>query len=88
MEHEWSLDGVDRKFVKKQLSEYSLTNRAEFEAELNSAILSGKVFSEDILSLSHMKQTKQLLPSNYLTTALERMCVFRVKRLARASRMR
>ena len=58
VEHEWSLGDVDRKFVKKELSEYSLTNRAEFEAELNSAILSGKVFLEEILALSHMKQTK------------------------------
>lgn len=58
VEHEWSLDNVDRKFIKKQLSEYSLTNRAEFEAELYSAILSGKAFPEEILSLSHMKQTK------------------------------
>ena len=58
VEHEWSLGDVDRKFVKKELSEYSLTNRAEFEAELNSAILSGKVFPEEILALSHMKQTK------------------------------
>lgn len=58
VEHEWKLDNVDRKFVKKQLSEYSLTNRAEFEAELNSAILSGKVFPEEILELSRMKQTK------------------------------
>ncbi len=66
VEHEWSLDGVDRKFVKKQLSEYSLTNRAEFEAELNSAILSGKVFSEDILSLSHMKQTKTSIAKQLL----------------------
>ena len=58
VEHEWKLDNADRKFVKKQLSEYSLTNRAEFEAELNSAILSGKAFPEEILALSHMKQTK------------------------------
>lgn len=58
VEHEWSLDNADRKFVKKQPSEYSLTNRAEFEAELNSAILSGKAFPEEILALSHMKQTK------------------------------
>lgn len=58
VEHEWSLDNADRKFVKKQLSEYSLTNRAEFEAELISAILSGKAFPEEILALSHMKQTK------------------------------
>lgn len=57
-EHEWSLDNADRKFVKKQLSEYSLTNRAEFEAELNSAILSGKVFPKEILELSRLKQTK------------------------------
>lgn len=58
VEHEWKLDNVDRKFVKEQLSEYSLTNRAEFEAELNSAILSGKVFPEEILELSRIKQTK------------------------------
>lgn len=66
VEHEWSLDNVDKKLVKKQLSEYSLTNRAEFEAELNSAILSGKVFSEDILSLSHMKQTKTSIAKQLL----------------------
>ena len=66
VEHEWSLDNVDKKIVKKQLSEYSLTNRAEFEAELNSAILSGKVFSEDILSLSHMKQTKTSIAKQLL----------------------
>lgn len=66
VEHEWSLDNVDKKLVKKQLSEYSLTNRAEFEAELNSAILSGKVFSEDILSLSHMKQTKTAIAKQLL----------------------
>lgn len=58
VEHEWKLDNVDRKFVKEQLSEYSLTNRAEFEAELNSAILSGKVFPEEILKLSRINQTK------------------------------
>lgn len=66
VEHEWSLDNVDKKLVKKQLSEYSLTNRAEFEAELNSAILSGKVLSEDILSLSHMKQTKTSIAKQLL----------------------
>lgn len=66
VEHEWSLDNVDKKLVKKQLSEYSLTNRAEFEAELNSAILSGKVFSEDILLLSHMKQTKTAIAKQLL----------------------
>ena len=66
VEHEWSLDNVDKKLVKKQLSEYSLTNRAEFEAELNSAILSGKVFSEDILSLSHMKHTKTSIAKQLL----------------------
>ena len=66
VEHEWSLDNVDRKFVKKQLSEYSLTNRAEFEAELNSAILSGKVFPEEILELSHMKQTKTTIAKQLL----------------------
>ena len=66
VEHEWSLDNADRKFVKKQLSEYSLTNRAEFEAELNSAILSGKVFPEEILELSHMKQTKTTIAKQLL----------------------
>lgn len=66
VEHEWKLDNVDRKFVKKQLSEYSLTNRAEFEAELNSAILSGKVFPEEILELSRMKQTKTTIAKQLL----------------------
>lgn len=52
VEHEWKMDKADKELIKKQLSEYSLTNRAEFEAELNAAIMRGKVLPKELLSYS------------------------------------
>lgn len=52
MEHEWNVE-LDRQLVKKELSEYAATNRAEYEAELISGILRGKVYSKEILDYSY-----------------------------------
>jgi len=52
VEHEWDVE-LDRKLVKKELSEYAATNRAEYEAELISGILRGKVYSKEILDYSY-----------------------------------
>lgn len=52
VEHEWGVE-LDRKFVKKELSEYAATNRAEYEAELISGILRGKVYPKEILEYSY-----------------------------------
>lgn len=40
---------LDRKIIEKQLSEYACANKAEYEAELISGILSGKRYSDTIL---------------------------------------
>lgn len=52
VEHEWNVE-LDRKLVKKELSEYAATNRAEYEAELISGILRGKIYSKEILDYSY-----------------------------------
>lgn len=52
VEHEWDVE-LDRKLVKKELSEYAATNRAEYEAELLSGILRGKTYSNEILDYSY-----------------------------------
>ena len=52
VEHEWNVE-LDRQLVKKELSEYAATNRAEYEAELISGILRGKVYSKKILDYSY-----------------------------------
>lgn len=52
VEHEWNVE-LDRQLVKKELSEYAATNRAEYEAELISGILRGKVYSKEILDYSY-----------------------------------
>lgn len=44
--------GLDRKYVKQNLSEYALTNRAEYEAELISGILSGKKYPDRVMARS------------------------------------
>ena len=41
---------LDRKYVKQHLSEYALTDRAEYEAELISGILSGKKYPDRIIA--------------------------------------
>lgn len=69
VEHEWKMDKADKNFIKKQLSEYSLTNRAEFEAELNAAIMRGKVLPRELLSYSHMNQVDTPLAKRMLSLA-------------------
>lgn len=69
VEHEWKMDKADKELIKKQLSEYSLTNRAEFEAELNAAIMRGKVLPRELLSYSHMNQVDTPLAKRMLSLA-------------------
>ena len=57
VEHEWNVE-LDRKLVKKELSEYAATNRAEYEAELISGILRGKTYPKDILDYSYIAHLK------------------------------
>ena len=63
------MDKADKELIKKQLSEYSLTNRAEFEAELNAAIMRGKVIPKELLSYSHMNQVDTPLAKRLLSLA-------------------
>lgn len=51
VEHRWNVE-LDKGFVKKYLSEYAYTDRAEYEAELISGILRGKVYPKEILDYS------------------------------------
>ena len=67
VEHEWKMDKADKELIKKQLSEYSLTNRAEFEAELNAAIMKGKVLPKELLSYSHMNKVDTELAKRLLS---------------------
>lgn len=67
VEHEWKMDKADKELIKKQLSEYSLTNRAEFEAELNAAIMRGKVLPKELLSYSHMNNVNTELAKRLLS---------------------
>ena len=69
VEHEWKMDKADKELIKKQLSEYSLTNRAEFEAELNAAIMRGKVLPKELLSYSHMNNVNTELAKSLLSLA-------------------
>ena len=50
--------GLDRKYVKQHLSEYALTDRAEYEAELISGILSGKKYPDRIIAQSMFANEK------------------------------
>lgn len=61
------MDKADKELIKKQLSEYSLTNRAEFEAELNAAIMRGKVLPKELLSYSHMNKVDTELAKSLLS---------------------
>lgn len=61
------MDKADKELIKKQLSEYSLTNRAEFEAELNAAIMRGKVLPKELLSYSHMNNVNTELAKSLLS---------------------
>ena len=76
VEHEWKMDKADKELIKKQLSEYSLTNRAEFEAELNAAIMRGKVLPKELLSYSHMNKVDTELAKSLLSLgAGETVCL-------------
>ena len=61
------MDKADKELIKKQLSKYSLTNRAEFEAELNAAIMRGKVLPKELLSYSHMNNVNTELAKSLLS---------------------
>lgn len=61
------MDKADKELIKKQLSDYSLTNRAEFEAELNAAIMRGKVLPKELLSYSHMNNVNTELAKSLLS---------------------
>ena len=49
---------LDRKYVKQHLSEYALTDKAEYEAELISGILSGKKYPDRIIAQSMFANDK------------------------------
>lgn len=49
---------LDRKYVKTKLSEYALTNKTEYEAELISGILSGKKYPDRIIAQSAFANDK------------------------------
>lgn len=60
------IEGIDKDLVEKNLSKYALTNKCEFEAELNAAIMSGKVMPKEILDYSGMNSTKTPLAKRLL----------------------
>lgn len=59
VEHQWNMEKVNRELIEKELSRYALENRAEFEAELISATLRGKTFSNELLSYSNLHNPEQ-----------------------------
>ena len=67
LEHTWKVENVDEVLVKKHLSTYALTDYAEFEAELNAAIMRGKVLPKELLSYSHMNQVDTPLAKRMLS---------------------
>ena len=69
LEHTWKVENVDEALVKKHLSTYALSDYAEFEAELNAAIMRGKVLPKELLSYSHMNQVDTPLAKRMLSLA-------------------
>ena len=69
LEHTWKVENVDEALVKKHLSTNALSDYAEFEAELNAAIMRGKVLPEELLSYSHMNQVDTPLAKRMLRLA-------------------
>lgn len=67
LEHTWKVENVDEALVKKHLSTYALSDYAEFEAELNAAIMSGKVLPKELLSYSHMNKVDTPLAKRLLS---------------------
>lgn len=67
LEHSWKMENVDETLIKKNLSTYALTDYAEFEAELNAAIMRGKVLPKELLSYSHMNNVDTPLAKHLLS---------------------
>mgnify|MGYP000218941825 CR=1 FL=1 len=67
LEHSWKMENVDETLIKKNLSKYALTDYAEFEAELNAAIMRGKVLPKELLSYSHMNKVDTPLAKRLLS---------------------
>lgn len=67
LEHSWKIENVDETLIKKNLSTYALTDYAEFEAELNAAIMRGKVLPKELLSYSHMNKVDTPLAKRLLS---------------------
>ena len=58
---------MDKELIKKHLSTYATSDYAEFEAELNAAIMRGKVLPKELLSYSHMNKVDTELAKNLLS---------------------
>lgn len=67
LEHSWNLENMDKELIKKHLSTYATSDYAEFEAELNAAIMKGKVLPKELLSYSHMNKVDTELAKNLLS---------------------
>lgn len=67
LEHNWNLENMDKELIKKHLSTYATSDYAEFEAELNAAIMRGKVLPKELLSYSHMNKVDTELAKNLLS---------------------
>ena len=67
LEHSWKMENVDETLIKKNLSTYALTDYAEFEAELNAAIMRGKVLPKELFSYSHMNKVDTPLAKRLLS---------------------
>ena len=66
LEHYWNLENMDKELIKKHLSSYATSDYAEFEAELNAAIMKGKVLPKELLSYSHMNKVDTELAKRLL----------------------
>ena len=67
LEHYWNLENMDKELIKKHLSTYATSDYAEFEAELNAAIMKGKVLPKELLSYSHMNKVDTELAKRLLS---------------------
>lgn len=67
LEHYWNLENMDKELIKKHLSIYATSDYAEFEAELNAAIMKGKVLPKELLSYSHMNKVDTELAKRLLS---------------------
>lgn len=67
LEHNWNLENMDKDLIKKHLSTYATSDYAEFEAELNAAIMKGKVLPKELLSYSHMNKVDTELAKSLLS---------------------